>query len=672
MRPQRTIRAPRRYEDELEISPSSTTSSTRVVTRRGSPVAMSTSDRPFAPYDPAMVRQRPAAFPSRDVTANWGPLAGGTMQSTGVDPDSTDMNDPQTRPSSSKSPGSQTRTTPQTNLLLSTNHSLRALLSTSPARSDSATKLPRRAKSKVDTVRRCRPPPDPRFVKILADLPDLEAKEWSLEDGNEWRLEDVWRTFGRHSSSFLNQAVNAPRHGVRELVAELLEGRGPNYLRDKPSLLLVVPSPCPLGSHLGEEAALASQEHDRTKCRSQFTNEQQLSTKLSVKKEEGQHRNLKTSYPVDAQNGPFYSARFVNEGFLLDAADSEDEQSPQPRVPFSGRTLARFDHLSAQLAVDIYCQIYFEAQALGGEGQIICREILDLTDESEQQMHSVLAQRILDRLPDFTSPSLLVPPAIPDRPVRPATSPLVSSFAAPTEMSRLGRNRKDVDWDYVSAQDLDAATTFLTAHSLPHSFLRDWMPDQEQTRTPSALASSPPHPPPRRKRRSATSRRRPPHSDSEFEDEDEIDNTSATTSRRASVGHESVERDDVKRQNVGSDGFGRQRNGTAGHAPAQLARHRALVQQSSSSPNARLQHMPPRPSFARPGASVARAPRGGRESSMAMDGGEGGWRAQPDKIAYKSVGGSSSGTGAKVVPSERKGAEEGVKRGRGRPRGSGR
>ena len=575
MRPRRTVRPPRRYEDELEAANFSSNISTDMATPRARPETTPVFKILSTPFNPAVVREKPAAFPSRDITLNWGSIDA---------QDRVAKKRPRCDTQRSDRQGVEQNTTTETNFgtfRQQYNHategirkseskkgSLRVPLPISRRRSDSTVKLPKRKQCTVPTIRRKQPSPNPTLGNAVPRFSNLGI--------SEPRLEEVWLALGRNSPSFLNQAVGAPFHGLQYWINDLKSTHGVNQLKDKPALRRILYGRSkpehrsrPKSSESSESSGSSGSSGSSAtgihmKWRSSFYHKPLNVTRMGAEREAKWRKKHGTVYSVDNQNGPFFTSEFANEKFLAEAESGKNEES-EHHVTFGGHALVHFGDLVAQVAIDIYCQMYFEAEILGADGKMVCRNLLDLTTESEKNMHWVIAKRLSDKLIDISVPST-IPSVELDREVRPGSSPLVSSFKAPESPSDLARHlaRKKIDWDYLAVSDLEKAKTFLRNHNLPHSLLRDWTnkkpafnlalpraPEQlihshfEETRRPFDVPPAP--------RRGRTT-----HSDSEYHDEND--------DREAEA-----------------------------HEP----RHRGSKQ-----------HVPPRPSFAKPGASVAHMGQG--------------------------------------------------------------
>ena len=662
MRLRKNIRPPRRYEDELERSPSSATASVDMTSRRSIRGTTPAFEIPSKPYNPALVHSQPAAFPSRDITGDWGPSGADGIAAKKLQKDDAAPSTP--KQSSHDELHEPHKLTPQQiSVLTSTPRSLRAIFPTSGVRSDLVTQRPRKQKPKVDTIRRRRPPPNLAFANIIPYFAEPE----------EPRLEEVWDAFGQNSSSFFNQAIGAPPHGIGDLVLGLYEDDEPNDLRHLPSLKLEESEVVLAHSRPNEKVGTSSRKgNDEVQGRDSSHDKPVNFVNMKPEKISAWRKGHSTDCAVNPQNGPFYDAEFADEDFFFEAASSGDEKSQQ-RVQISSQPLLFFDDLVAQLAIDIYCQIYFEAAALVGNGESVCRNLLDFTHKSDECMHWIIAKRLLEKVDEMGVP-YNVPEGNFDREVRRGASPPVSSFMLSGDRNRLVRI--DIDWNYVAAADLEIAETFLRSKNLPQSLLRDWTSERgteprQQQPPASPLAPRPHHYlnevdkrpksltdriPANRTIASAANYRgqKRPASDSEYhedEDEDEADapnDTSASAPRYTTPC-------------------------PALHAPNKQSRKYPHQQQHQQQ-----QHVPPRPSFAKPGVSIAkprgasatREPRPSAASAAKAPRTAGrGQAARATKCAR--VGDTEGATGEENDEGEEGGESYGVvhgaKRGRGRP-----
>ncbi|KAL9074133.1 MAG: hypothetical protein Q9157_004502, partial [Trypethelium eluteriae] len=603
MRLRKNIRAPTRYEDIIAQPTSSLNASVTTTTRKGPPGTIPAFEIPFTPYNPTLVQRKPAAFPSRDLTVNCGQFENG--------PEARQLHDSLLLQSSKQSLRKRSHlhshfSSHQRRLLLFRPHSLRAILATSLQRSDSTTKLPRR-QAGTRTVRRRLPPPDPLVANKIPYFADAES--------NEPRLEEVWDVFNRNSPSFLNQAVDAPPHGIRDLIKD--RRKGPNYLRKMPVLDLPFRgTPSVLSLEDAEVEPVA--EHGQVERRNPLQDEPLHSQEPKTHDTTDWCGNDDFNDPVNGQNGSLYDIELMEHDFLRECVGSDNKQ----HVLISGQTLRRFDDLAAQLAIDIYCQIYFEAKGFRVNASRICRMLLDLTVESDEHMHWVIAKRLLDKTINFNN--FLVPDVDLHRDVLPNASPRVSSFTCPIDRRYLGL--KDVDWNYVSHTDLEEARVFLTQHDLPQSLLRDWTDEPDTSRIPQSRNSrsrcSTAQPPHRQEQRSRAPRtatptqseprgsrkRRQPDSGSEYQDEGDDGNlnngTSAANSRLSTPTPH-------PRRPAGPSSPHQQ----PGRAQQEQQQEKPTTQQAQhggeqahAQTRPRQPHAPPRPSFARPGSHVAQAP----------------------------------------------------------------
>ncbi|KAI9663176.1 MAG: hypothetical protein M1821_008224 [Bathelium mastoideum] len=635
LRPRRTIKAPKRYEDEVESSSPHPQPMISMTKRQILNATTPAFEIPFVPFNPTTVRDNPAAFPTRDVGLNWGlleaqsratkkPLFRETGPSNGHEAQQyTSTQLPQEMHRKRRS-----FTTEEVRLLTPKTNGLRAILPTSRKRSDSAIKSPRQKKPKVSTVCRRQPPPNPALGNNIPFFATSKAYGQ--------RLEEVWNALGRNSPSFLNQAVNAPPHGLRNLIKDLRSHRDLNSLRDKPSRPNG-PFGNLLGVHYKGRTSVSTEAHNAIRPRSALYQKPVEFANFGPEETARWRRSYGTGHTVNTEAGPFYNPEFVDEEFLANAATSDDEKSPES-VSFSGIALARFDDLAVQLAVDIYCHIYFEAEALGADGKTICRILLDLTTKSDEHMHWVLAKRLGEKFIDTSAPNP-VPEVYLEREVLPDASPSVSNFPPPHDRRQLAR--RNVDWNYVSTADLQKAEAFLRALHLPDSLLCDWN-SQHPITTPSSLHArqeldsheQTPEPPesPTIPSRPRSRKRKTPLSDAEYQ---------PASDAEAEADHP----DDAPSDPRSS------RQPTASSSKVARERPQPLTQQPIQ--RRHNQHVPPRPSFARPGASVARATRDGP-----------GWRAQLERaVAEGQAGDGERGRDASEVGQ--------VGRGRGRPQNRG-
>ncbi|KAL9094220.1 MAG: hypothetical protein Q9165_003360 [Trypethelium subeluteriae] len=606
MRLRKNIRAPTRYEDTISQPASSVNTPVNISTRKGPPATTPAFEIPFTPYDPTLTQRKPAAFPSRDLTVNRGLFENG--------PEARQLQESLLLQSAERSLRKKSHlpsnfNSQQLRLLLFRTHSLRAILATSLHRSDCTIKLPRRRPAAIRTVRRRQPPPDPLVANNIPYFADVKS--------HEPLLEEVWDVFNCKSPSFLNQAVDAPPHGILNLIRD--RRKGPNYIRKLPVLdlpLRGVLLMSPLGDSEGEPVA----EHSEAERRDPLPDEPVRFPETNSHEITDRREDDDIDFPVNRQNGPFYDIEFVDKDFLQECMDRDNKKSEQ-HILISGRALQRFDDLVAQLAIDIYCQIYFEAKSFRNNATRICQVFLDLTVESDEHMHWVIAKRLLDKIIEFNT--FLVPNLDLDRDVRPNASPKVSSFTCPKDRRYL--RLKDVDWDYVSSTDLEVARAFLRQQNLPQSLLRDWIDEpgisplrefrNSRSRSLTAqrsriLRSAAPTPSEHRGSRKGPQ----PDSGSEYQDEGEdpeLNSTSAATScpptptplpRRPSEASPSHQQ-----QRHGQQQAQRQKKTTTHHP--QLGGQQNSAQNSTGQPSIRRQpHAPPRPSFARPGSNIAQAP----------------------------------------------------------------
>lgn len=672
MQLRRNPRPPSRYGDEIEQSHSGANSSIMVVRggQRGTTPAFKI---PCQPYNPSLIHTNPAAFPSRDIAANWGPLAATSGTAQGLRNDDSEPSTPKQWPQDEvlrQNPFTEQqlrRLTPKT-------RSFRAILPTSGVRSDSATKLPRKQKSKTDTVRRRRPPPNPAIVNFIPHFPDLEAKEP--------RLEEVWAVFGEQSSSFLNQAVSAPPHDLQDLMDRLHASNGPNSVKRQPSLVVYEEDNLN-GRPPGKGIAGPLRRRYRVRDRGSLLMKPVDFTKMHPQRKAAWRNRYGTNHSVDPENGPLYDAEFADDDFFLEAASSGDER-PRYRIQNFRQMSLDFDQLVAQLAIDIYCQIYFEAAPTGADAKSMCRNLLDFTSECDECMRWVIANRLLYKVDEVSVP-YQVPEVELDREVRPGASPLVSSFALQKDKDRLVS--KDVDWNYVAAADLETAKAFLREKELPQSLLRDWISERETE--PAQQVDELVLPPPLQQ---------PPNgietTNRALEDEISADRAGASEPNKT-PSNRGRKRPQSDSEYYEEDDHGSSASTSRHPTPCPTQRrepeNQLQQQQEPQQPPAAThpQHVPPRPSFARPGASIARpkvalGSRGGRTAapsppppplplssssfaSTASRGmGRGVGRGQPARAAGMSRGGGRSGVVA-AASGSKQASSEGMRRGRGRP-----
>ncbi|KAI9706994.1 MAG: hypothetical protein M1820_004582 [Bogoriella megaspora] len=342
-------------------------------------------------------------------------------------------------------------------------------------RSGFATKhsKPIEQKPHTDTVRRRQPPSNPKVDRVIPEFAKTDKP----------CLEEVIKSFGADAPSFLNQAVNVKGHGIGKLLDAWGSERSCGPIAADPLVYAMI---------RGKSDEMQGKKR-RQPGHKHWTDKRDTLDSLNRPGGNGLDptkpvklggKGVSSKYKVDPENGPFYDTVWIDEDTLamMDSSDEKNGTSmikPPKRVNLNGTPMKmKFSELAAQVAVDVYCQIYFEAAAVSdlSRGKNACRILLDLDAENDKKMDLVLAARLLDKkycveAPFDTSKDEGV------REVHPEASPLVGSFSV-QNMKRLGGKR--VDWNYAPAAEVGKARNFFIQHKLPPSLLRDWTETEAQ------------------------------------------------------------------------------------------------------------------------------------------------------------------------------------------------